>query len=95
MIIGILIAGLFFDNAQAQVMGEVKGLLGDEGGKAIESMISAAQKPMESTIATVLAVATLFFGAAGVFVQLKDAERAKNALQGTTVEGRAIGIEYL
>jgi hypothetical protein len=29
------------------------------------------------------------------FVQLKDAERAKNALQGTTVEGRAIGIEYL
>lgn len=29
------------------------------------------------------------------FVQLKDAERAKQALQGTTVEGRAIGIEYL
>jgi hypothetical protein len=29
------------------------------------------------------------------FMQLKDAERAKNSLQGTTVEGRAIGIEYL
>lgn len=73
MIIGILIAGLFFDNAQSQIMGEVKGLLGDEGGKTIESMVSAAQKPMQSTVATVLAVATLFFGAAGVFVQLKDA----------------------
>nr|CAD2125664.1 unnamed protein product [Meloidogyne enterolobii] len=29
------------------------------------------------------------------FVQLKDAERAKAALQGTTVEGRMINIEYL
>ncbi|KAL3080330.1 hypothetical protein niasHS_012435 [Heterodera schachtii] len=29
------------------------------------------------------------------FVKLRDAEHAKAALQGTTVEGRAIGIEYL
>ncbi|KAF7639709.1 hypothetical protein Mgra_00000630 [Meloidogyne graminicola] len=29
------------------------------------------------------------------FVQLKDAERTKAALQGTTVEGRMINIEYL
>lgn len=29
------------------------------------------------------------------FIQLADAERAKKTLQGTTVEGRMIGIEYL
>ncbi len=73
MIIGILIAGLIFDNAQAQILGEVEGMIGAEGGKAIGSMIEAAQKPMESAVATVLALGTLFFGAAGVFVQLKDA----------------------
>lgn len=29
------------------------------------------------------------------FMKLRDAEHAKSALQGTTVEGRAIGIEYI
>ena len=29
------------------------------------------------------------------FADIKDAERAKAALQGTTVEGCALGIEYL
>lgn len=29
------------------------------------------------------------------FVQLPSAERAKATLEGTTVEGRVIGIEYL
>lgn len=73
ILIAILIAGLAFDNAQAQIVAQVKGLVGDQGGDAIESMIEAAQKPVQSTVATVLAFGTLLFGAAGVFVQLKDA----------------------
>lgn len=73
VIIAILIAGLVFDNAQAQIVAEIKSLVGDKGGAAIESMIEAAQKPVESAVATVLAFGTLLFGAAGVFIQLKDA----------------------
>src|SRR5688500_4231907 len=62
IIIAILIVGLLFDNAQGQVLSEIKGMVGNEGGDAIESMVNAAQKPMQSSIAAVLAIATLFFG---------------------------------
>ncbi|MDQ6631343.1 MAG: YihY/virulence factor BrkB family protein [Verrucomicrobiota bacterium] len=73
VLIAITIAGLVFDNAQVQIVGQVKGPVGDKGGGAIESMIKAAQKPVQTSIATVLAFGTLLFGAAGVFIQLKDA----------------------
>jgi membrane protein len=73
IVIAILIVGLVFDNAQAQVVAQVKGLVGDQGAAAIESMIKAANKPVQSGIATFLAFGTLLFGAAGVFIQLKDA----------------------
>src|SRR4030095_3845256 len=52
---------------------EVAGLWGSEGGEAIQSLVSAAHKPKTGAWATVIAVATLFVGATGVFVQLQDA----------------------
>jgi membrane protein len=73
IIIAITIAGLVFADAQQQIITQVQGLVGEKGGEAIESMIKAAQKPVQSSVATILGFATLFFGAAGVFVQLKDA----------------------
>lgn len=73
IIIAITITGLVFADAQQQITSQVSGLVGEQGGKAIESMIKAAQKPAQSTVATILGFATLIFGAAGVFVQLKDA----------------------
>ena len=73
LLIAILIAGLVFDNAEAQITAQVQGLIGDQGADAIKSMIEAANKPMQSAVATVLALGTLLFGAAGVFIQLKDA----------------------
>src|SRR3954468_24180194 len=39
----------------------------------IESMISAASKPHQSIVATIIGVATLLIGASGVFGQLQDA----------------------
>jgi membrane protein len=73
IIIAITIAGLVFNNAHEQVMGEIKGLVGENGSDAINSMMDAAQKPDRSVIATALGFVTLLFGAAGVFIQLKDA----------------------
>ena len=73
IIIAITIAGLIFQDSQQQVIAQVQSLVGEEGAKTIQSMITAAQKPAQSTIATLLGFALLIFGAAGVFIQLKDA----------------------
>jgi membrane protein len=52
---------------------QVSGLVGSEGGDAIQALISAANRPKTGAWATVIAVVTLFVGATGVFVQLQDA----------------------
>jgi membrane protein len=73
IIIAITIAGLVFADAQQQVISQVRGLVGEKGAMAIQSMTHAAQKPVQSAVATILGFSTLMFGAAGVFIQLKDA----------------------
>jgi membrane protein len=73
LIIAITITGLVFADSQQQVLSEVRKLMGDKGAEAIQSMITAAQKPAQSIVATILGFVTLFFGAAGVVIQLKDA----------------------
>jgi membrane protein len=75
LLIAIAIAGLVFgkSQAQAQIIGELRGLFGDAGGKAIEDMLANAAKPKTGTIAIVIGFVTLLFGAAGVFGQLKEA----------------------
>src|SRR5262249_58585480 len=56
-----------------QVLGTLKGLLGDTGTQAIEAMLKGADRPREGMVATVIGIGTLVFAAIGVVVQLKDA----------------------
>src|SRR3954471_17437054 len=75
VIIVISIAGLVFGTqaVTGQVQDQLRDVVGDQGAKTIESMISAARKPSQSIIATILGVVTLLIGASGVFGQLQDA----------------------
>jgi membrane protein len=75
LIIAIGVASLFFDggSVQQQVMGQVKGLVGDQGAQAIEAMLASTSKGSQSIIATVIGLVVLLFGALSVVVQLKDA----------------------
>jgi membrane protein len=75
LLIAIAIAGLIFGHsqAQAQIVGQIRTLMGDAGGKAIEGMLVSAAKPKTGAVAIVIGAVTLLFGAAGVFGQLKDA----------------------
>lgn len=59
--------------AGGRITTELSGLVGKDGGEAIEQMIASANKPTTGTIATVLSAVTLLFGASGVFGQLQDA----------------------
>src|SRR3954452_18394232 len=74
LVIALAIAGLFLgeEAARGQIVNELQSLVGPAGGKAIESMIQNASKPETGIIASVLSIATLLFGASGVFGQLQD-----------------------
>jgi membrane protein len=75
MVIAIAIAGLVFgqDAVRGEVGLQLKGLLGDTGAQAVETMLAGASKPQQGVLATILSIGTLLFAAVGVVVQLKDA----------------------
>ncbi len=75
LIVVIAMAGLVFGQraAEGQLVGEIRGLVGDEGAKLIQSMIENARQPASSIAATLIGLATLLLGALGVFAQLQDA----------------------
>lgn len=72
--IAIVIAGFFFgkEAAQGQIFDELRGLLGQESGKAVQEMVQSANaQPTAGIIATIVSVIMLLFGASGVFGQLQ------------------------
>jgi membrane protein len=76
LVLLIGIAGLVFgqEAVEASVMAQVGGIVGEEGGTAVGDMIQRARTtPSTGIVATVLGLATLLFGASGVFGQLHDA----------------------
>ncbi len=75
LLIVITIAGLVFgqEAVQGQIVAQIGGLVGDEGAEAIQQMIVGASKPRTGAIATGIGIATLLFGASGVFGALHDA----------------------
>jgi membrane protein len=79
MTIAIAIAGFFFgkEAAQGQIFDELRVLLGEEGGKAVEEMVqSASAQPTAGVVATIVSVIILLFGASGVFGQLQSSLNA-------------------
>jgi len=75
VIIVMAVAGLVFgtEAVSGQLQGQLRGFVGDNGAQMIESMVSAARKPHQSIVATIIGVVTLLLGASGVFGQLQDA----------------------
>jgi membrane protein len=74
-IIAMTVAGLFFgrDVVQGEVLAAMKGLLGDSGAQAVQTMLAGASKPAEGGLASLIGLSALLFAAIGVVVQLKDA----------------------
>src|ERR1051326_1435522 len=75
LLIAIALDGMVFgrEAAQGQIFGQLRGVLGSQAAQAVQEMVKGAAKPKSGTIATVVGIVTLLFGAAGVFGQLKDA----------------------
>ncbi|MBE9129449.1 MULTISPECIES: YihY/virulence factor BrkB family protein [unclassified Coleofasciculus] len=75
LIIAIAIVGAIFgeEAAKGEIVGQIQGLVGNEGAQAIEAAIKNANQPNVSSVASLISVFVLLFGASGVFAQLQDA----------------------
>src|SRR5512147_210581 len=75
LLIVIAVAGLVFgpDAARGEILGQLRDLMGEEGARAVQAMLEAANKPGEGMVATVIGAVFLALGATSVFVELQNA----------------------
>lgn len=75
LIIAIAIAGAVFgeEAARGEIVTQIQSLVGKEGAQFIETAIENASKPETGSIASIISVVVLLFGASGLFAQLQDA----------------------
>ncbi|MGE5523165.1 MAG: YihY/virulence factor BrkB family protein [Rhodospirillaceae bacterium] len=90
LLIVISVAGLFFGDAAArgEIMGQLQGLLGADGARAVEALLRSVNKPAEGIVATIAGVTALLLGATGVFGELQnDLDRIWRAPASTHASG--------
>ena len=74
LVIIINMAGYFLGDEAVtnQLSVQISGVVGGDTAKSVEEMIANASVNRGATLSTILAVATLIFGATGVFYQLRQ-----------------------
>jgi membrane protein len=75
IVVAISVAALIFqrEGVQQQVVEAIRGVMGEKGAGAVNTMLSGAGKPSEGLFATIIGTVALVFAALGVVVQLKEA----------------------
>ena len=75
LVLAVSIAGLVLDEeaARGQIAGELSGIVGPQGGAAIQTIIVNARAPGSGTLSGLLGLGALLFGASGVFGELQAA----------------------
>ena len=75
LIIVIAIAGSVFgeEAARGEIVKQIQGLVGKDGAEFIQTAIENASKPAAGTIASIISIVALLFGASGIFAELQDA----------------------
>ena len=75
LLIVIAVAGLVWgrEAVQGQLVSQLRGIVGEQGGEAIQTMIANAGRHGSGVIATIIGLVTILFGATGAFVQLQSA----------------------
>jgi membrane protein len=74
LLLVIAIAGLVFgrDVVQGEVLGQVQGMMGEEGAVAIKGLLESASKPANGIIGSVLGAILLVVGATTVFGEIQN-----------------------
>jgi membrane protein len=90
LLIVISVAGLIFgvEAAQGEIFGQLRGLMGDDGAKAVQGLLESVSKPSEGVAGAITGAVLLLVGATTVFAELQaDLDRiwrapAKDAYTG-------------
>jgi membrane protein len=74
LVIIINLAGYFFgyEAVEHKLASQIQGLVGGDAAKDVQDIVAKASASKDSTIATILGVATMLFGATGVFYQVQQ-----------------------
>ncbi len=75
LVIGIAVAGALFgqEAVRGEIVGQARGLIGDQGARAVEALVRNARRPGSGVLPSIMGVAALIFAALGVFNMLQDA----------------------
>lgn len=75
LVILVGVIGVFFGQgtAQTQLVEAATNLAGEKAGTLIQSLLMAAQRKSEGTVASLMALGFLLMGASGVLVELREA----------------------
>ena len=75
LVLTVAVVALVFEQqrAQASLIEQARQMVGDRGADTVKSLLATAQKPSSGLIASIIAFATLLFGASGVFTELREA----------------------
>jgi len=89
MVIFVAAAGFAFGSATARdrLVAAVRVAIGDAGAGVIQALIAHADSPKLGILATLLGAAALFFGATGVFIELKGSLKVIWDVPETAPEG--------
>jgi membrane protein len=74
LVIVINVAGYFFgkDTVTEEISAQIGGLVGTETVQDVEGIAQRASESKATTLSTILSIATLLFGATGVFYQVQQ-----------------------
>ncbi len=74
LVLSLRIAAAFFGDeaARGEIERQMQSMIGEHGAEAVQAMLQNANQPDSGTVATILSLVTLLFGASGVFGQLQD-----------------------
>jgi membrane protein len=73
LVVAIAIGGLVFgaEAVRGEIVGQIQGLVGQEGGKAVQAMLEGAARRGNNVLATGAGILTFFLGATGAFLELQ------------------------
>ncbi|MGZ9030471.1 MAG: YhjD/YihY/BrkB family envelope integrity protein [Burkholderiaceae bacterium] len=71
----IMLAGLIFgeEAASGEIFAQLRGLMGEDGAKAVQTMVQSVKEPAAGAIGTVIGAIALLIGATTVFGELQSA----------------------
>lgn len=94
LVIAIAIAGTVYgpDAVRGQIVGEISGLIGQQGAEAVQTVLQSAHQNRTGSVAVIIGTITLILGASGAFLEL---QHALNAIFRVKTDPKKSGLERL